>query len=129
MGSKLSTESKSDLFISFVIEFIFTLLLLLVIFSNLIPNSYFRNSITFSGAFTAGPILTGFTIMILVYLSVLIYSWTGISSGHMFPLITIPAMTDKGLGVLSVSTVKGFILLSAQFLAMIVAWIFVNEPM
>jgi hypothetical protein len=50
-----------------------------------------------------------------------VFQLTGISAGHMFPLITIPAMLNS-LGILSVSLEKGVVLLFAQGLATYAAW-------
>ena len=120
----------SDIFWSFIIEFVFTTILLLVIFLNFDPTSSYRKTLSFNSFFTGGPIITGLVLMILIYLAVTIYAYTGISAGHMFPLITIPGMFPKGAGFATVtvgsstkiSYVKGFFMLFGQFLAMGLAW-------
>ena len=121
------TESAKDIGLSFLIELIGTSILLLVIFLNCYGFAYrTKLAIGKKTAYTFGPLITGITLIGLVYLSVFIYSKTcnsdglgGISAGHMFPLITLPAMFGR-MGVLNVSIIKGFVLLLAQFAAVVV---------
>ena len=116
-------EGITDIAFSFCIEFIGTLILLLVIFANVMPDSAYRKLLSFGKSiYGGGFIITGLTLVLLLYSSVFIYSLTGISAGHMFPLITIPSMFF-GLGILSVSIIKGCVLLLAQFIAAFLAWI------
>jgi len=135
-----SFEGSKDLGISFVVEFIFTCVLMLVIFLNFSPNSKYRKALLVNGpnseieGYTFGPMITGFVLMALVYFSIFIgkntlggadyISGGGIFAGHMFPLITLPGMSGEA-GFASISFIKGIILLFAQFLAMFLMWYWV----
>lgn len=116
----IPTESTKDIVVSFFVELIFTSVLLLVIFLNFKLDSTYRKKLTAesSGLYTYGPIITGLVLMSLIYLAVTLFKYTGISAGHMFPLITIPGMTGNG-GIANVSVIKGIVMLLGQFLAMI----------
>jgi hypothetical protein len=119
----IPTESSVDITVSFFVELIFTSILLLVIFLNFDPSSAYRKKLTIdsSGLFTLCPIITGVTLMILIYLSITLFKYTGIGAGHMFPLITIPGMTGN-MGIANVSIIKGLVMLTGQFLAMFLIW-------
>ena len=109
-------ESVKNIALSFILEFVGTGVLLLVIYMNAV-NATYRSALTLGGPYTGGPIVTGLTLMGLVFLATWIAVTSGVSAGHMFPLITIPAMIGK-LGILNVSLPKGIVLLIAQFSAM-----------
>lgn len=116
-----SFEGGKNVALSFLIELVGTFILLLVIYSNAIPGNAYRRTLQIGQtAYTLGPIITGIVLMCLVYTAAAIAVNTNIGAGHMFPLITIPAMMGK-LGILNVSPAKGAVLLCAQFLAMIIA--------
>lgn len=113
-----SFEGFKDVFISFFIELVATFILLLVIFSNFKADSTYRKILQIGDtAYTFGTIVTGVTLILLIYTTITIALKFGISAGHMFPLITIPAMFGK-MGLVNVSVPKGLVLLLAQFIAM-----------
>ena len=115
---------------SFAIEFVWTSILLLVIYLNFSTDSKYRKSLLTDKdnlyGYTYGPIITGVVLMALIYSSIAIGKSTGIFAGHMFPLITIPGMSSEG-GLMSVSFIKGLVLLFAQFLSMFVIWYMVYK--
>jgi glycerol uptake facilitator-like aquaporin len=114
-------EGAKNLYLSFIIELIGTFILLVVIFSNTKPNSLYRKVVQIGKtSFTFGPVITGLTLITLLYILTYIAVKTNISAGHMFPLITIPAMFGR-MGYLNVSVPKGLTLLLAQVLAMVFA--------
>jgi hypothetical protein len=131
-------EGPIDIVCSFFIEIVFTTILCIFIFWNFkAPDTNgggkYRKALAINGSdyFTYGPIITGIVLMILIFSAVgIIYAgavgWspTGspIASGHMFPLITIPAMLPNGLGIVNISVLKGLAMLIAQFMAMFIAW-------
>jgi len=118
----------SDIILSCIIELILTTILCIFIFWSLkLPDEngggrYRKFMSIGDSAFTYCPIITGLVLAILIYISVGVYTVSGISTGHMFPLITIPAMFPSGLGVFKVSIMKGICMLIAQFIAMFIAW-------
>ncbi len=118
----------SDIIVSCIFELMLTTVLCVFIFWSLkLPDSNgggkYRKALAIGDtAFTYCPIITGLVLAILIYISVGIYTVSGVSTGHMFPLITIPAMFPNGLGVFKVSIVKGICMLIAQFIAMLLAW-------
>lgn len=107
---------------SFVIEMVATFIILYTIFINTIPGNkyatYFKIGKT---NYTYGFVITGIVLVTALYIVTAIAFKTGISAGHMSPLVTIPAMVAP-LGVLSVTFVKGIFLLLAQAIAAYTAY-------
>ena len=107
---------------SFVIEMLATFILLCTIFINTVPGNkyttYFKIGKT---NYTYGFVITGIVLVVALYFVTSIAFKTGISAGHMSPLVTIPAMVAP-LGVLSVTFTKGLFLLLAQAIAAFTAY-------
>ena len=115
-----------DLGVSFIIELVWTCVLMLVIFLSLSTKSKYRNSLLVDKndeyGYSYAPIITGFVLMALIYSSIAVGKAAGGAfAGHMFPLITLPGMSNEA-GLANVSFIKGLILLFAQFLAMFIMW-------
>jgi glycerol uptake facilitator-like aquaporin len=125
-----------DIVVTCLIEVVFTTILCIFIFWNFKPadsnGGKYRKALAIGDSdFTYGPFITGAVLALLIFLSVTIYKYTseagfptsnGISAGHMFPLITVPAMFPDGLGIIKVTVAKGIFMLVAQFIAMFIAW-------
>ena len=107
---------------SFIIEIIVSFILLYTIFINTVPGNkyttYFKIGKT---NYTYGFVITGIIMVAALYFVTSIAFKTGISAGHMSPLVTIPAMVAP-LGVLSVTFTKGLFLLLAQAIAAFTAY-------
>jgi glycerol uptake facilitator-like aquaporin len=117
-------EGVSNVVASFFIEIVFTSILLIVIFANTKPGNAYRKALAIGNTgYTFGFVITGLTLVTLLYTANIIAVKTGIGAGHMFPLVTIPAMMSKGLGFLSVSVPKGMIMLLGQLVAMVIAYV------
>lgn len=121
-------EGFKDVSISFFIELVTTFLLLLVIFSNFKPDSNYRKVLQIGDSvYTFGTVITGIVLILLIYTTITIAVKFGVSAGHMFPLITVPAMLGK-MGLVNVSVPKGLVLLLAQFIAMGLALLAIFGP-
>ena len=112
-------ESILNITISFIIEYITTSILLFVIFINTVPGNWYTSFLKINDTeYTYGHIITGITLIILLYITNIITVNTNISTGHMTPLLTIPFMILS-----NISYVKGIILLIAQALAVYTVYI------
>ena len=118
-------EGWDDVKKSFAIELVLTCILLFFIYINVTPGNKYTSYLKISNSnYTYGFIITGLILTTLLYIATYIALNFNISTGHMSPLLTIPAMFFP-LGVLSVSLLKGLFLLLAQAIASIFVYLIV----